>query len=94
MAVFGVVVYCTVMFCGGEGIPFATTYNSLGPSSMSAGTSNVVETRAPSGHTHGAVTVRLTVEDMSGGVVYDPYQGIIGRINAQTLLVPEDGGSL
>jgi hypothetical protein len=40
-------VYCTAMLCGSDGMPFATTYNLLGPSSMPAGTSNFVDMVAP-----------------------------------------------
>jgi hypothetical protein len=38
--------YWTLILCGAEGMPFATTYNLLGPNSMSAGTSNFVDTSA------------------------------------------------
>ena len=38
--------YWTLTLCGAEGMPFATTYNLLGPNSMPAGTSNFVDTGA------------------------------------------------
>ena len=36
--------------------------------------------RAARGYAHAAVVVGLAVEDVSGGIIHDAYQGIVGRI--------------